>query len=260
MSRTPHPVFSKTQVIGSGFAISVLFGICLLIWVRPTTARSAPPNDKLTFNVSALGSISGRVIDINNSPFSATIDLSDDTDGAFVSVDTDANGAYSFKNLTLGHNYSVTATNSFYGIFAINTPPISPLAGDVTNYNFQVRTPTFNIGGVINDSNGNPVNGVTLSLELNGGNTRTVTTDNSGAYTFFGCIIFGNYSVMPTNSSYTFSPPSRSYPNIQGNFFTDNYTGTRDTTSPTITITSPTTNDSYNTASNTINLAGTASD
>jgi uncharacterized protein (TIGR03437 family) len=260
MSRPPNPVFSKTQVIGSGFALLVLFGICLLIWVRPTTARSAPPNDNLAFNVSAVGSISGRVTNINNSPFSATVDLSDDTDGSFFSVNTDANGAYSFRNLTLGHNYSVTATNSFYGIFASNTPPISPLTGDVTNYDFQVRTPTFTISGVINDQNGKPVNGITLSLELNGGNTRTVTTDNSGAYTFFGCIIFGNYSVMPTNSSYTFSPPSRNYPNIQGNFFTDNYTGVKDTSRPTITITSPTANDTYVTTNNTINLAGTASD
>src|SRR5215475_12628583 len=109
MSRTPHLAFGKTQIISAGFVLSALFGICLLVWVRPATARSAPPNDIRAFNLSALGSISGRVTDINNSPFSATVDLSDDTDGSSGSVNTGANGAYSFKNLVLGHRYSVTA-------------------------------------------------------------------------------------------------------------------------------------------------------
>src|SRR5262249_13054916 len=221
-------------ILSAGFVLSALFGICLLVWVRPATARSAPPNDNLAFNLSALGSISGKVTDINNSPFSATVDLSDDTDGSSSSVNTGANGAYSFKNLVLGHRYSVTATNSFYGIFAINTPPISPLTGDVTNYDFQVRTPSFTIGGLIKDQNGNPVNGITLQLTLNGGNPRPATTDSSGAYTFNSCIIFGNYAITPSNSIYIFSPATRNYPNLQGNFFTENYTVTKDTTPPTI--------------------------
>src|SRR5215470_10154453 len=107
MSRTPHLAFSKTQILSAGFALSALFGFCLLVWVRPATARSGPPNDNLASNSSALGSISGRVTNINNSPFSATVDLSDDTDGSSSSVGTDANGAYSFKNLVLGHRYSL---------------------------------------------------------------------------------------------------------------------------------------------------------
>src|SRR5215475_11565113 len=45
MSRTPHPVIGKTWIISFSIVFSVLFGICLLGWIRPTTAESAPPND-----------------------------------------------------------------------------------------------------------------------------------------------------------------------------------------------------------------------
>jgi len=66
---------------------------------------------------------------------------------------------------------------------------------------------TYGISGTITDADGSAESGVSVSLT--GAAERTTTTDPSGNYSFTG-LANGDYTVMPTKSGYTCSPPSRS--------------------------------------------------
>jgi carboxypeptidase family protein/uncharacterized protein DUF4214 len=66
-----------------------------------------------------------------------------------------------------------------------------------------------NIGGIITDSTGAPVSGVTINLS--GTQSREAITDASGKYSFDGVETNGFYSVAPSRANYTFTPQNRSF-------------------------------------------------
>ena len=71
---------------------------------------------------------------------------------------------------------------------------------------------TSNIGGVINDENGNPFSGVTVTLS--GDDNSTTTTDAEGKYSFD--VPAGNYTITPSLSGQIASPRRNE---ICGNYF-----------------------------------------
>ena len=93
------------------------------------------------------------------------------------------------------------------------------------------------ISGNVYDSNGQGINGVTLTFSNGGG---TATTDSNGDYSQ---TVNSGWSgtVTPTMTGYTFSPSSRSYSNVNSNLVGQNYKATGTTTNPTISGTVTTT-------------------
>jgi len=78
--------------------------------------------------------------------------------------------------------------------------------------------PTFFVSGHVRDSSGDPIPEVTVSAEAGG----SATTDASGAYTISG-LPAGTYTLTPSKSGYTFSPPTRTVsvpPDATGKDFT----------------------------------------
>src|ERR1017187_1398845 len=59
------------------------------------------------------------------------------------------------------------------------------------------------------------MSGVTVTLS--GSQSGSTSTDGSGNYSFTGLAAGGNYTVTPTRSGYSFSPPSQSFNNLSGN-------------------------------------------
>ena len=63
---------------------------------------------------------------------------------------------------------------------------------------------TYSISGRVVDGSGNPISGVTVSDNAG----HTTTTGSDGRYTLSG-LAAGTYTLTPSKSGYTFSPPSR---------------------------------------------------
>lgn len=80
------------------------------------------------------------------------------------------------------------------------------------------RTPdekrTYSVSGAIEDSLGDPVEGVRVSVDISaqfpGHTVLAATTDASGYYTIYGLLPSAtSYTVVPQKLGYTFTPPSR---------------------------------------------------
>lgn len=87
------------------------------------------------------------------------------------------------------------------------------------------------ISGTITDTNGNPLAGVLMQLE--GGQSRIVTSRANGNYSFPQTPVNNFYVVTPQLANYTFSPTNRAF-SLLGNLSGQNFTGTLGslTTSP----------------------------
>jgi Carboxypeptidase regulatory-like domain len=72
---------------------------------------------------------------------------------------------------------------------------------------------TFTISGQVRDLNDTGVAGVTMTLT--GSANTTLTTDLDGHYAFPGLAKGGTYTVTPSKSTFTFTPPSQTFPNLQ---------------------------------------------
>ena len=93
--------------------------------------------------------------------------------------------------------------------------------------------PTYSVSGRVTDATGNPIPSVTIS----DGAGHTATTDSNGDYTLSG-LAAGTYTITPSKSGYTFSPPSRTVsvpPDATGKDFE----GSSISTLPTVTTLPP---------------------
>ena len=155
--------------------------------------------------------LAGRLIDTNGVGISqATVSLS----GAQASTtQTDANGNYSFPNLTATGNYTLTPSKINYS-FAPASQSFSNLSSNFTSVNFTGTLKTYTISGVVLDGNGNGV--PSLLFTLSGSQSGTNATDANGNYSFT-VVAGGNYTVTPLTTVYTFTPSSRTFNNISAN-------------------------------------------
>ncbi|HYP01864.1 MAG TPA: M36 family metallopeptidase [Pyrinomonadaceae bacterium] len=163
------------------------------------------------FGVST-ASISGRVTDGNTGQGVSGIQvtLSGTTNAT---TTTDINGNYSFPNLVAGGNYTVAPTSPGFE----STPPsrtYNNLSSDVTDANFTI-IPEASISGRVTTQNGAAgIDGITV--RLTGTETRTTVTSGGGFYSFPALARGGSYTVTPSGGNNTFTPPSRTYNNLQG--------------------------------------------
>lgn len=94
----------------------------------------------------------------------------------------------------------------FQAAVRIYAPQTVSVSGSLT-VTLQTTAPTYSISGTVRDSLSNPVSGV--QMNLTGGAANSVTTSTPGSYSFPGLTSALSYTVTPSKSNCTFSPPSR---------------------------------------------------
>ncbi len=139
--------------------------------------------------------------------------------GTSATTVADGSGNYSFSQVLSG-NYTVTPSAIGF-LFAPANRSIMVNGSAVTGVNFSATpVPTYTISGTIS-----PVAiGYGTSVQLTGAATATVTADQNGNYSFNG-LLNGNYTVTPSKTGSTFTPPSQSVMINSANS-TANFTGT----------------------------------
>jgi hypothetical protein len=65
-----------------------------------------------------------------------------------------------------------------------------------------------------------------VKVNLTGDKTETTYTDANGFYEFFNIPSGSNVTVTPSKSGWTFTPPSRNYPNVNQNYTNQDFQGT----------------------------------
>ncbi|MFL6231446.1 MAG: M36 family metallopeptidase [Pyrinomonadaceae bacterium] len=173
-----------------------------------------------SFGVSTVN-ISGRVTDpADNGINGIQVTLSGSTTAT---ATTAGSGNYSFNGLASGGNYTVTPTtpgNEY-------TPPsrtFNGLAANVTNADF-ISIPAAGISGRVTTPNGAAgLDGITVTLS--GSQAGAMTTSGGGFYSFSPLPRHGNYTVTPSGGNNTFTPPSRTYNDLNAAVTDANFAAT----------------------------------
>jgi Big-like domain-containing protein/IPT/TIG domain-containing protein/carboxypeptidase family protein/beta-propeller repeat-containing protein len=186
---------------------------------NPFQAANAGPDDAFVLKITNQSgyAISGRVADDTGTGVAAvTISLSGSQSGV---IQTDANGDFSFGNLSAGGNYTLTPSKASF-TFVPPSRTFNVLSADqIADFTIQI----FKITGRVTDSStGAAIANTTMTLS--GTQSATTQTDSLGNYTFANLSI-GNYTVTPSKSedilTYIFTPPSRSYTNLNSSQVAD---------------------------------------
>lgn len=174
--------------------------------------------------------ISGYVKDSsNNSVSGVTLSL---TGTASKTATTDASGYYEFLGLSTGQ-YSVAASKTNYSFSPLSKSTDS-LKGDIYNHNFTATSlasavaAKYDLKGYVKDAAGTGISGAAVSLS--GKAAASYTTAANGYYEFLS-LSTGSYTVMPSNTGYTFDPVSKSTSSLSANVSNWNFTGTLDSSS-----------------------------
>ena len=130
----------------------------------------------------------------------------------------DANGNYSFTALTNG-SYTVTPSETGY-IFTPPNQPVTLNSASQTGVNFTLQAGTsWSISGTISPTAG----GAGATVTLSGTSSATTAADANGNYSFTG-LVNGPYTVTPSKTGYTFTPPNQSVTVNGANLTTVNFT------------------------------------
>ncbi len=138
------------------------------------------------------------------------------------STTTNASGSYSILGYE-GANYTVTPSLSGYS-FSPPNATFNNLGSSMPTANFTatVSTSLIGINGRVNLA-GSGLSGVLMTL---GGSTSvSATTDSSGDYSLSGND-GGSYTLTPSLSGYSFSPPSVTFSNLGSGSLTANFAAT----------------------------------
>ncbi len=135
---------------------------------------------------------------------------------------TASNGNYTVSGLANGYTYTVTPSKPGYTFDPVNRSYFK-LNNNVFNANFTGTPPTYTISGRVTNNQGAGMSGVTMTLS--GTESRTTTTNSNGDFSFATLTANGNYTVTPSKTGYSFTPPSRDYLNLNSNITTANFTG-----------------------------------
>ena len=139
------------------------------------------------------------------------------TDGSARQVTADSNGAYTIR---VPYNWSGTVTPSKSGYVFV------PASASFTNLTAATTIQNFSATAVYVISGNTGLAGVTLSYVV--GTPKTVLSDASGNYAFEVPAGWSG-TVTPSRISYSFSPASRTYSNVNSNLTGQNYTPTLQT-------------------------------
>lgn len=153
-------------------------------------------------------SISGRLTDQNGNGIAHASVTLDGSPGGIQF--TDAAGNYAFGSLTSGSSYTITPSSPYYD-FSPQSRTFSNLSSNQTA-DFSGTVRRHSITGMIKNTQGNPIAGVTMTLS--GSQSATTQTDAGGNYAFNDLSAIGTYTVRPTKNGYAFIPFNRTFGNL----------------------------------------------
>lgn len=173
----------------------------------PTTAGAFQPTGRGQTDAFATQiadpTVIGRVVDEDGNPISgAIVGITGVPSGTTM---TDANGFYTFGLLTSANNYTISVTVPNY----IFTPQV--VNNLVKNVRLDLSPLVFGISGQATTCSG-PQGGVTMTLT--DGKSLTATTDGSGYYSLANLPAGRNYTITPSQTGVSFTPPSRTFSNL----------------------------------------------
>ena len=155
----------------------------------------------VNFTVTAVPtwSISGTISPIT-SGVGALVTLSG---AASKTATADSSGNYTFTGLANG-SYTVTPSKSGF-TFSPANQPVTVNGANVTAVNFTATAvPTWSISGTITPA----ASGSGALVTLSGTPSATTTANGSGVYSFSN-LSNGTYTVTPSKTGFTFTPPNR---------------------------------------------------
>jgi|GEM_PF-2268051 len=174
---------------------------------------------RISGQVSLISAVTGRPV--TGLPF-ATLVLSGDDSQTVVA---DASGYYTFANLRIGGNYTVTAFPTGKG-FAEKRRSYTPLLADVDDADFNFGgnvLHTLSISGQVKNAKGAGLSGVTIVLS--GAFSTTQVTDATGNYDLPDLFLSNDsYIVTPSSPTYSFTPPRRIFGNLAGDVLGADFT------------------------------------
>src|SRR5207302_11311919 len=184
---------------------------------EPVSSLSANQKN-IDFVAAAPVVISGAVKNVNGRGLSGeTVNLKDPVSGNVLDTKiSDPSRAYSF-NVLSGGSYDVAPSDSRVnsdGWFPLAIIHHSNLTQNVSNDDFEARTPTFTVSGVVKNSSNTKFSNVTVAMTgtIIVGSQKQVNanyvTNASGAYTSDQLNILGDYTFTPQtfiNSGTTYS-------------------------------------------------------
>jgi hypothetical protein len=160
--------------------------------------------------------LSGHVVMAGDAPLSGvTVTLSGSKSAT---TNTDANGDYSFGDLTAGGTYTVTPSRPYYS-FNQPSQTFVNLSSNQTA-NFTATALTYTLGGRITQGT-TGLGGVTINLT--GGSTATTVTGSDGTFSFGNLSGGLSLTVTPARAGYTFNPAQQSV-NLDGDRLSIDFT------------------------------------
>lgn len=194
------------------------------VQVRVSDMKGGVTTASLIITVGApanTGQIWGRVLWAGQPVYGARIWTNSWIGGAAAQAWTDSDGSYVLTDLPLSNSYIGNCMAAGFTFTPQFTNPIS-LAEDFYGADFYANQSLpgggtkFSISGQVTD----PVNGV-AGVEVRGGGMAT-TTDNSGNFILTN-FINGDYTIVPQNSGWSFSPANLSVIINSANSTGDNF-------------------------------------
>jgi len=174
---------------------------------QPSWQKLANPNPTPTPTPQPTFSISGRVTNPDGSGLNVQVKLSSALNTfAFPSGDFDGN--YEFTNLPAGQ-YTITPLSIFHS-FEPASRTVTITNANITGQNFVGTFAPANITGHVKDNNGNPLQGIKITVNQGGVAPINVFTDANGFYSVQNVARHANYFIVPDpNSPYDFVPVNR---------------------------------------------------
>ena len=169
--------------------------------------------------------ISGTVYDPNSQGLEGVTITFSNSGGT---ATTDSNGNYS---QTVTNGWSGTATPSKSGYtFSPSSRSYANVTSSQSGQNYNATATVLTISGIVKNSEGIGIGGVTITFSNGGG---TATTESNGNYSQTVTNGWSGTST-PAKVGYTFSPSGRSYTNVTSSQSGQNYNATGTTTNYTI--------------------------
>ena len=150
----------------------------------------------------------------------------------FDSTTTGQDGKFSFANLHAGE-YTLRPGLAGYTFSPASSTVTVPPDATAVNFTATALQTTSSIQGSIS-KDGSALPGVTIHLTTGGQQFDNTTTGNDGRFAFSG-LHFGEYTVRPELTGYTFSPVSRTV-NVPPDATGQDFNGTANSNPPPIVL------------------------
>lgn len=220
--------FSFTDVL-AGFNYTVTPQNTTLYAFTPQGFAALTSSLALTFNGTLRTyTISGTIKDQTQNGLAGVLVTL--TGGTNRSATTDANGQYSFTNLSAGGIYTIAAAKTNYFIDPASSN-LSLFQDELANFN---ATRFYIISGRVSDSAGSGLQAILMTLT--GPQNASARTTSDGSYSFT-VTASGNYVLTPSQEQdfYQFSPAVRSFSNLSDHQLA-NFSGAITITAPTYVL------------------------